>query len=204
MAVRRQRPGENAVQLARTVGASRIVSVDTQTTSCRSMYILPFAAPCRRVGNWLDVLRRECDTSCGVFSAKGCTLSLERIPEPSLPVGRDPRSNQSPDAEVTSSMRVRRIDVALTRLRARRRSRNLGQRPCVLVAAVVTAKPSSTSLLGATRMTRTTRMVLFGLLALVATAAVPRAADAVAFDCFATTIGCGNAWIKTCNCTPPF
>ncbi len=53
-------------------------------------------------------------------------------------------------------------------------------------------------------MTRITRVILLAVLALAATAAIPRSADAVAFDCFATTIGCGNAWIKTCNCTPPF
>lgn len=30
----------------------------------------------------------------------------------------------------------------------------------------------------------------------------PRQAKADGFDCFATVIGCGEAWIKTCNCGP--
>lgn len=41
------------------------------------------------------------------------------------------------------------------------------------------------------------------VLGLGAALLLPRRAAASGYDCFATVIGCGEAWIKTCNCTPP-
>lgn len=41
------------------------------------------------------------------------------------------------------------------------------------------------------------------VLGLGAALLLPRRAAASGYDCFATVIGCGAAWIKTCNCTPP-
>ena len=46
-------------------------------------------------------------------------------------------------------------------------------------------------------------LVLGTLFAVAATLSLwPRQSKAVPNDCFATVIGCGKAWIKTCVCAP--